>query len=247
MNPRPNIVLVHGAWADGSSWSAVIQRLQGDGYHVAVAPLLMTSLEADVARVRQLVAAQTGPTLLVGHSFVGAIMSQLGTDAPNVVGLAFESAFAPDQGETMKTLITGGAQPPGAVAIRPDANGLLWLDPDGFVQYFAADLDPVRARVLCATQRPIAASELLGDEPLGVNAWKTLPFWYLVTEQDLMLPPAAQQNFAQRIGATVTTIASGHVAMVSHPDAVAAFIRQAAIAVAANGSVALAGARHGLS
>jgi pimeloyl-ACP methyl ester carboxylesterase len=234
MDALPNIVLVHGAWTDGSSWSGVIQRLQGDGYHVAAAQLLLTSLEADVARVRQLVEAQTGPSLLVGHSFGGAILTQLGTDAPNVVGLAFTAAFAPDQNETMRALITGGPQPPGAVAIRADANGFLWLDPDGFVQYFAADVDPVHARVLSAAQRPIAASELLGDERFGVPAWKTLPSWYLVSENDLMLPPAAQRLFAQRIGATVMSVAAGHIAMVSQPDAVTAFIREAATAVASH-------------
>ena len=244
MNLLPNIVLVHGAWADGSSWSGVIQRLQRDGYNVVAAQLLLTSLEVDVVRVRQLVAAQAGPTLLVGHSFGGAILTQLGTDAPNVVGLAFESAFVPDQGETMKALISNGPQPPGAAAIRPDAHGFLWLDADGLVRYFASDVDPVQARVLSATQRPIAASELLGDERFGVPAWRRLPSWYLVSENDLMLPPAAQHYFAKRIDATVTSIASSHIAMVSQPDAVTSFIEAAATAFAGTSAARSDSRRH---
>jgi pimeloyl-ACP methyl ester carboxylesterase len=125
----PNIVLIHGAWADGSAWSAVVQRLQADGYHVSAAQLPLSSLDDDVARVRQVLAAQGGPTLLVAHSFGGAVITQLGDNAPNVAGLVFESAFAPDEGETMQGLINGGQQPPGAAAIRPDAQGFLWLDP----------------------------------------------------------------------------------------------------------------------
>ena len=120
MSKLPNIVLVHGAWADGSSWSGVIGRLQQAGYHVAAVQLGLTSLDEDVARTRALLAAQTGPTLLVAHSFGGAVITQLGTDAPNVIGLVYESAFAPDQGETLKGLLSQPPQPPGVAAIHPD-------------------------------------------------------------------------------------------------------------------------------
>src|SRR5215471_11028543 len=189
---------------------AVIQRLQADGYHVTAPQLPMTSLNEDVARVRQVLVAQSGPALLVAHSFGGAVITQLGNDAPNVVGLVYESAFAPDQGETMNGLINGGPQPAGVVAIRPDTQGFLWLDPDGFVTFFAPDVDPVQARVMSTVQQPIAASEFMGDMAFGTPSWKSLSSWYLVTENDQMLPPAAQHLFAQRMGASVVSVAGSH-------------------------------------
>ena len=219
-----NVVLVHGAWADGSSWSGVIERLLSAGYSVTAVQLDLTSLANDVARVRQVLMAQTSPTLLVAHSFGGVVITELGKDAPNVVGLVYVSAFAPDEGETMKALITEGAQPSGGAAIRPDACGLIWLDRNGFVQYFAPDVDPTQARVLAAVQKPIATRSFLGEEPLGEPAWKTLPSWYLITEQDQMIPPDAQRYMAQRAGATISSVASSHVSMLSHPDVVAALI-----------------------
>lgn len=224
----PNIVLVHGAWADGSSWSAVIQRLQNAGYHVSAVQLTLSSFAEDVARTRALLAAQTGPTLVVAHSFGGAIITQLGADAPNVIGLAYESAFAPDQGETMKALLSQPPQPPGAAAIYPDARGFLWLQPDGFVKFFAPDVPPIEARAMAAAQTPIAASMLFDETPFGSPAWKNFPTWYLVTTDDQMVPPDAQRFFAKRIGATVTSLAGSHASMVSHPDAVANFIVKAA-------------------
>ena len=240
MNTLRNIVLIHGAWANGSAWGAVIQRLQADGYHVTAPQLPMSSLDEDVARVRQVLVAQSGPTLLVGHSFGGAVITQLGGDAPNVVGLVYESAFAPDQGETMNGLINGGPQPAGVAAIRPDAQGFLWLDPDGFVRFFAPDVDPVQARVMSAVQQPIAATEFMGDAAFGTPSWKSLPAWYLVTENDQMVPPAVQHLFAQRMQANVASIAGSHASMVSHPDEVTAFIIQAAGAASVSASAAAA-------
>jgi pimeloyl-ACP methyl ester carboxylesterase len=234
----PNIVLIHGAWADGSAWDAVIQRLQADGFHVTAPQLPMSSLGADVARVRQVLVAQSGPTLLVAHSFGGAVITALGADAPHVVGLVYESAFAPDERETMNGLINGGPQPAGAAAIRPDAQGYLWLDPDGFVRFFAPDVNPVQARVMSAVQQPVAASEFMGDDAFGTPSWKSLPSWYLVTENDQMVPPAVQHFFAQRMGAKTTSVAGSHASMVSHPDEVTAFIVQAAQAAAASATVA---------
>jgi len=225
----PNIVLIHGAWADASSWSGVIRRLQKAGYQVTAVQLGLVSLDDDVARTRGVLASQTGPTLLVAHSYGGAVITQLGPDAPNVVGLVYESAFAPDEGETMKALINGGPQPAGATAIRPDKQGYLWLDPDGFMKFFAPDVNPVEARVMEAVQKPISAGTLLGDEKFGPPAWKSFPTWFLITENDQMLPPAAQRLFAKRMNATVTSVAGSHVSMVSHPDAVADFIMRAAL------------------
>jgi pimeloyl-ACP methyl ester carboxylesterase len=219
-----NIVLVHGVWADGSSWSGVIERLQKTGATVTGVQLDLTSLASDVAKVRQTLQTQTGPTILVAHSFGGAIITALGKDAPNVVGLVYLSAFAPDQGETMKALVTAEPQPAVGTAIRPDAQGFLWLDRKGFVEYFAPDVNPTHARVLAAVQKPIAASEFMDETPFGEPTWKSLPSWFLITEQDQVVPPAAQRLMAQRAGATTREVASSHVSMISHPDVVTELI-----------------------
>jgi pimeloyl-ACP methyl ester carboxylesterase len=236
----PNIVLVHGAWADGSSWSAVIERLQKAGYHVSAVQLALSSFDDDVARTRALLAAQTGPTLLVAHSFGGAVITRLGSDAPNVIGLAYESAFAPEQGETMKAVVSQQPQPAGAAAIYPDTRGFLWLEPGGFVKFFAPDVPPSAARAMAAAQTPIAASLLFDETPFGPPAWKNFPTWYLVTTDDQMVPPDAQRFFAKRMGATVTSLAGSHASMVSHPDAVAAFIMSAAEGAVQSGAMAAA-------
>jgi pimeloyl-ACP methyl ester carboxylesterase len=192
----------------------------------------LTSLDEDVARTRALLAMQTGPTLLVAHSFGGAVISQLGSDAPNVIGLVYESAFAPDQGETLKGLLSQPPQPPGVAAIHPDQGGYLWLDPEGFQRFFAPDVPVAQARVLAAVQKPIAAEVLFSEAAFGPPSWRSFPSWYLITTEDQMLPPGAQQLFAKRMGASVTTLAASHAAMVSHPDVVASFIVKAATAAA---------------
>lgn len=238
MSKSPNIVLVHGAWADGSSWSGVIQRLQKAGHHVAAVQLGLTSLDEDVARTRALLAAQIGPTLLVAHSFGGAVITQLGPDAPNVIGLVYESAFAPDQGETLNGLLNQPPQPPGAVAIHPDQGGFLWLDSAGFLKFFAPDVPVAEARVLSAVQKPIAGNVLFSQAAFGSPSWRSLPSWYLITTEDQMVPPDVQRLFAKRMGATVTEIAASHAAMVSHPDLVANFIVKAAAAAEVKAAVA---------
>ena len=240
MSTLRSVVLIHGAWANGSAWSGVIERLQREGYHVTAPQLPLSSLDDDVTRVRQILEAQTGPTLVVAHSFGGAVITQLSDDAPNVVGLVYESAFAPDERETMKGLIDGGPQPPGAAAIRPDSRGYLWLAPDGFQKFFATDVDPVQAQVISAVQQPIANSEFMGSEAFARPLWRSLPSWYLVTEDDQMITPATQQFFAKRMGATVASIAGSHASMVSHPDEVTAFILKAARTVAAGTDAAVA-------
>ena len=226
-----NVVLVHGAWADGSCWSAVIERLQQASYGVTAVQLDLTSLSEDVARVRQVLSAQTSPTMLVAHAYGGAVITGLGRDIPHVVGLVYVAAFVPDEGEIMKRLIIEGPQPAGGAAIRPDEYGLIWLDRAGFVQYFAPDVDLIQARVLASVQKPIAISSWLGEEPFGEPAWKGLPSWYLITEQDQMILPAAQYFMARRTGATISSVASSHAAMVSHPDVVATLILQAVASV----------------
>src|SRR5437773_7931391 len=152
MTTLPNIVLVHGAWADGSSWSAVIQRLQADGYSVTAPQFPMTRLADDVARLRQVLARQHGPTLVAGHSYGGQIITALGTDAPNVVGLVYIAAFGLDQGETLGGLLLQGPPTPALAHLRIDAQGFGWLPQDDFVEHFAADVDRDQANVMYAVQ-----------------------------------------------------------------------------------------------
>jgi pimeloyl-ACP methyl ester carboxylesterase len=229
MTARPNIVLVHGAWADGSCWSAVIERLQADGYNVTAPQFPETSLAADVARLRQVLARQDGPTLVTGHSYGGQIMTALGTDAPNVVGLVYIAAFGLDQGETIGGLLAQGPPTPALAHLDIDKEGFAWLPEDDFVNHFAGDVDPVKARVMYAVQQALAASTL--EDVMGVPAWKSQPSWYLVAENDEAIPPDAERQFASRMGASTIEVPSGHVAMVSHPDAVTQLTETAAQAV----------------
>jgi len=229
VNTQPNIVLVHGAWADGSSWSAVIERLQADGYTVTAPQFPMAALSADVARLRQVLARQNGLTIVAGHSYGGQIMTALGTDAPNVVGLVYIAAFGLDQGESIGALLGQGPPSPALAHLSIDAQGFAWLPEDDFVHHFAADVDPVKARVMYAVQQPLAGSAL--QEVMGVPAWKALPSWFLVADGDQAIPPDAERLFAKRMGATTVEVSTNHVAMVSHPDEVVNLIRTAAEAV----------------
>jgi pimeloyl-ACP methyl ester carboxylesterase len=231
MNVRPNIVLVHGAWADGSSWSAVIERLQAGGYHVTAPQFPLTALADDVARLRQVLAFQDGPTVVAGHSYGGQIMTALGTDAPNVAGLVYVAAFGLDQGESLGALLSQGPVTPALAHLITDKQGFGWLPVDDFVNHFAADVDPVKARVMYAVQQALAGSAF--TDVMGVPAWKTLPSWYLVAADDQALPPDAERLFASRMGATTVEIPSSHVAMVSHPGDVAQLIETAAEATTA--------------
>jgi pimeloyl-ACP methyl ester carboxylesterase len=230
MSVRPNIVLVHGAWADGSSWSAVIERLQADGYNNVTAPQFPeSSLAADVARLRQVLARQDGPTVVAGHSYGGQIITALGTDAPNVVGLVYIAAFGLDEGESIGGLLAQGPPTPALAHLDIDEQGFAWLPEGDFVNHFAADVDPVRARVMHAVQQPLAWSAL--QEVMGVPAWKSHPAWFLIADGDQAIPPDAERQFAARMGATTVEVPTNHVAMVSHPDHVVQLIETAAEAV----------------
>jgi pimeloyl-ACP methyl ester carboxylesterase len=230
MSTSPNIVLVHGAWADGSCWSAVIKRLQADDYHVTAPQFPETSLADDVARLRHVLSLQNGPTVIVGHSYGGQIMTALGSDAPNAVGLVYIAAFGLDEGESIGALLQQGPPTPALAHLDIDDQGLAWLPEEDFVNHFAGDLDPVDARILHAVQQPLAASTL-GDV-MGTPAWKSLPTWFLVAGGDQAIPPDAERQFAKRMGATTVEVASNHLAMVSHPDDVVSLIQTAAEAVA---------------
>jgi pimeloyl-ACP methyl ester carboxylesterase len=230
MNASPNIVLVHGAWADGSSWSAVIERLQADGYTVTAPQFPLTTLTDDVVRLRQVLARQDRPTIVAGHSYGGQIMTALGTDAPNVVGLVYVAAFGLDEGESIGALLTQGPPSPALAHLDVDQQGFAWLAEDDFVNHFAADVDPIKAKVMYAVQQPLAGSAL--GEVMGVPAWKSLPSWYLVADGDQAIPPDAERQFAKRMGATTVEVPTNHVAMVSHPDDVVKLVKDAAESVA---------------
>jgi pimeloyl-ACP methyl ester carboxylesterase len=231
MNTQANIVLVHGAWADGSSWSGVIERLQADGYQVTAPQFPLTALADDVARLRQVLHLQDGPTIVAGHSYGGQVMTALGTDAPNVAGLVYIAAFGLDQGESLGALLSQGPVTPALAHLFTDQRGFSWLSEDDFVHHFAADVDPVKAKAMHAVQQPLATAAF-GDV-MGIPAWKTLPSWYLVATDDQAIPPDAERQFASRMGASTVEIPSSHVPMVSRPADVAQLIETAAVAVAA--------------
>jgi pimeloyl-ACP methyl ester carboxylesterase len=225
MAKLPNIVLVHGAWADGSSWSAVVERLQADGYTVTAPQFPLTSLADNVARLREVLARQHGPTLVAGHSYGGQIITALGADAPNVVGLVYIAGFGLDEGESIGALLAQGAPTPALAHLEVDKQGFAWLPEDDFVGHFAADVDPVKARVMFAVQQPLTWSAL--DDVMGVPAWKALPSWFMVADGDQTIPPDAERLFAKRMEATTVEISSNHVAMVSHPEDVLQLIKTA--------------------
>jgi len=225
-----DIVLVHGAWADGSSWSGVIERLQAYGYRVTAPQFPLTSLADDVAKLRRVLALQDGPTVVAGHSYGGEVITALGTDAPNVVGLVYIAAIGLDEGESLAELLAQGPPTPALAHQFVDGGGSVWLTEDDFVSHFAGDVDPVRAKVLYAVQQPLSA-RVLSDVMMDVPAWKSLPSWYLVAQDDQALPPGAQRMLAARMGATTVEVRSGHLAMVSHPAEVVNLVESAAAAV----------------
>ena len=221
-----NIILVHGAWADGSSWGEVIPYLQKEGYTVTAPQFPLTSHEDNIARLREVLDLQTGPTLIAGHSYGGQIMTGLGTDVPNVAGLVYVAAFGLDKGETLGALLSQGPPSPALAHLRIDDRGFAWIPQKDFVEHFAADVDPVKANVMYAVQQPISGSAF--EDTMGTPAWKTHPSWYLVTTNDEAIPPEAQKLMARRMGANISSIGSSHVPMVSHPEEVANLIMDAA-------------------
>ncbi|GES53629.1 alpha/beta hydrolase [Rhizobium sp. NBRC 114257] len=219
-----NIVLVHGAFADGSSWVSVIERLQARGYHVTAVQNPLTSLADDVAATNRVLRRQTGDVLLVGHSWAGAVITEAG-NASNVKGLVYLSALVPDSGESVADLLTRLNAP--MSGMTPDSEGLIWLDDAAaYRQVMAADVPAEKAAELAAIQQPIAAAAF--GAKVGHAAWQDKPSWYLRTENDNALPPAVQQTMAQQIKAQITSIPSSHMSLVSHPDAVVDLIDRAA-------------------
>jgi pimeloyl-ACP methyl ester carboxylesterase len=239
MTERPNVVLIHGAFADGSSWRTVVENLQASGYGVTAPQFPLTSLADDVARLRQALAWQDGTTIVVGHSYGGQVMTALGEDTANVVGLVYVAAFGLDAGESIAAAGSDAPAPPALANLVVDGLGFGRLPEDDFVSHFAADVDPVTARVMHAAQQPVAMSVF--DDVMGTPAWRSLPSWYLVATNDEAIAPDTERMFARRMGAETVEVASSHVAMVSHPDAVVALVEAAASATA--GAPAVAGRR----
>jgi pimeloyl-ACP methyl ester carboxylesterase len=223
-----NIVLVHGGFVDGSGWEGVYRTLKKDGYNVSIVQNPTLSLADDVAVTKRTLASQDGPVILVGHSYGGAVITEAGND-PKVAGLVYITAFAPDKGESVATLIKD--PPPGAPVppILPPQDGYLFLDRPKFRASFAADVDAERAEFMADSQVPWGLEALGGviSEP----AWKAKRSWYLIATEDKMIPPDAQRSMSKRAGSTVVEVKGSHAIYVSQPEAVAALVEQAAKSV----------------
>lgn len=221
-----NVVLVHGAWADGSNWSKVIPLLLKQGFNVSAVQNPLTSLTDDAAVTRHLIAAQDGPVVLVGHSYGGAVITEAAADADNVAALVYVAAFAPDVGEGLGSVFARQAQPAGAQSIRPDSNGFLWIDKASFRDSFAQDCSEEDANIMAVAQKPIAGRCF--EDKISKAAWKNKPSWYQISENDRMIPPEAERWMAERMKATTISLPASHASLVSQPKAIADLIAQAA-------------------
>ncbi len=219
-----NIVLVHGAFADGSGWEGVYTILKKKGYNVSVVGNPNTGLGDDVAATRRVLAQQTGPVILVGHSYGGAIITEAGND-PKVAGLVYIAAFVPDEGETLLTLLQAGPPAPNS-GILPPEDGFIWYDRAKFHSGFCADLNAEKAQFMADSQVPVSAA-VFGSK-IGKAAWKTKPSWYVVATEDQTIPPDGEKFMAKRANANVTEIKGSHVVFISQPKAVADVIEKAA-------------------
>jgi pimeloyl-ACP methyl ester carboxylesterase len=219
-----NVVLVHGAWGDGSNWSKVIPLLEAKGLHVVAVQNPLTSLADDVASTKRAIALQDGPVLLVGHSYGGAVITEAGND-PKVVGLVYIAAFTPDAGQAAGDLGKGFPIPPGLGELRPDAFGFLSLTPKGMSEDFAQDLSMAEKNLLIATQHPTSGAALGGK--VTTAAWKSKPSWYVVAKNDRMIAPEFEAVMAKQIKAKTISVTSSHLAMQAKPAEIADFILSA--------------------
>src|ERR1700680_1880427 len=223
-----NIVLVHGGFVDGSGWEGVYSILKKDGYNVSIVQNPTISLAGDVAATESVINAQTGPAILVGHSYGGAVITEAGND-PKVAGLVYITAFAPDNGESVATLIQN--PPPGAPVppILPPQDGYLFLDRAKFPASFAADVNAEKAAFMADSQVPWGVEALNGK--ISEPAWKAKPSWYLIVTDDKMIPPDAQRSMSKRAGSTVVEVKGSHAIYLSQPEAVAALVEKPAKSV----------------
>jgi pimeloyl-ACP methyl ester carboxylesterase len=220
---RTNIVLVHGLWADGSSWSKVIPILKNTGHRVIAVQLAAHSLADDVATVKRAIDLVGGPTILVAHSFGGFVITNAAYNNKNVTGLVYVAAFAPDEGESAVKFVPVASLPPGLLVF--DSGGFAYLNPKMFHEAFVQDANATEAETLAVVQKP--AHQSLFTAPSGPPAWKQLPTWFAVSENDRIIPPDAQRQFAKRMNATTISLNSSHASLVSHPDEIAELILNA--------------------
>jgi pimeloyl-ACP methyl ester carboxylesterase len=218
-----NIVLVHGVWADGSSWSKVIPILENAGHRVIAVQLPLHSLADDVATVKRAIDLVGGPTILVGHSYGGFVITNAGYNNQNLTGLVYVSAFGPDEGESTANFVDVAKLPPGLLVF--DSGGYAYINPEMFHEAFVQDANATEAETLAVVQKPAHQSIL--TEPSGPPAWKQLPTWFEVSESDRIIPPDAQRQFAQRMNATTISLNSSHASLVTHPDEIAQLILNA--------------------
>jgi pimeloyl-ACP methyl ester carboxylesterase len=223
--PVKNIVLVHGAFANGSSWSKVIPLLQSKGFHVTSVGIPLTSFADDVAATRRAIAAENGSVILVGHSYGGLVITEAGND-PKVVGLIYVAAFAPDSNQTITEISKPFPPPLGLTKLKPLTDGFLLLSPEGIETAFAQDLTQEEKALLIAVQ-PQTAGSIFDAKPTAA-AWRNKPSWYIVASNDNMIAPEQERSMAKQINATTTVLPSSHVAMLSHPKEVARVIEDAA-------------------
>src|SRR5215210_444461 len=220
------IILVHGGWADGSSWGKVITILKNAGHKVIAVQLPLHNSADDIATVKRAIELAGGPVLLVGHSYGGFVITNAGSSNPNVTGLVYVAAFAPDEGESLGTFVNPAMLPPGILIV--DSAGLTYLNPDMFHDAFAQDVNTTEADIMAIAQKPFNQS--IFGEPSGPPAWKQLKTWYQVSDSDHMIPPDTQRMFAQRMNATTISIDTSHSSYVAHPDEIAQLILNAAAA-----------------
>src|SRR5919108_458350 len=218
------IILVHGGWADGSSWGKVITILKNAGHRVIAVQLPLHNSADDIATVKRAIELAGGPVLLVGHSYGGFVITNAAYNNPNVTGLVYVAAFASDEGESLGTFVTPAMLPPGILIA--DSAGLTYLNPDMFRAAFAQDVNTAEADILAIAQKPFNQS--IFTEPSGPPAWKQLKTWYQVSDSDHMIPPDTQRMFAQRMNATTISIDTSHASYVAHPDEIAQLILDAA-------------------
>ena len=222
---RPCVVLVHGAFADGSGWRHVIPLLEKEGYTVTAVQNPLTSLADDVATTRRVIDAQTGPVVLVGHSYGGAVITGAAAGSTNVKALVYIAAFAPDSGDSLGSLLKSKAPSAIGPALVADAAGFLSIDRAKFHDVFAKDVSPSEARIMAATQKPIFGA--IFETPGGTAAWKSIPSWYLVATEDRAINPDLQRFMAKRMGATTVETKASHVPFITHPREVAKVIKAA--------------------
>jgi pimeloyl-ACP methyl ester carboxylesterase len=222
-----NIVLVHGGWADGSSWSKVISILHEAGHQVGhrviAVQLPLHSLADDVATVKRAIDLVGGPTILVGHSYGGEVITNVGYNNPNVTGLVYIAAFAPDEGQSLSSFVDPATFPKDLFLV--DSGGFIYLNPEIFRENFAQDVDPAEADLMAIVQKPFNQS--IFGEKSGPPAWKQLPTWYQISDADRMIPPDVQRMFAERMNATTLSLNTSHASYVSHPNEITKLILNA--------------------